>query len=95
MDRAQFEVQCRQQGYAEILERRMEPGVVNPTHTHDFDAQLFIIGGEMTIARGDGSRTYRAGDTCDVPAGTSHEERVGPAGVHYLAGRRHKTAAAG
>jgi hypothetical protein len=25
-----------------------------------------------------------------VPAGTAHEERVGPQGVRYIAGRRHR-----
>ena len=64
--------------------------LVNPTHTHEFDAQLLILGGEMTILRDGVAHTYRQGDTCEMPAGTVHEERVGPEGVRYLAARRHR-----
>jgi len=89
MNRAEFEARCRAEGYADIVERELAGGTVTPMHTHDFDAQLLVIGGEITIARDGAAQAYRAGDSCEVPAGTRHEERVGPAGVHYLAGRRH------
>jgi hypothetical protein len=32
--------------------------------------------------------SYKPGDTCDVPAGTAHEEHTEADGVRYLAGRR-------
>jgi hypothetical protein len=32
--------------------------------------------------------TYLPGDSCDVPAGTTHEEHTEADGVRYLAGRR-------
>jgi hypothetical protein len=48
----------------------------------------------MTIVRDGVPHTYRAGDSCEMPAGTLHEERVGPQGVSYIAGRRRQAAAA-
>jgi quercetin dioxygenase-like cupin family protein len=93
MDRTLFESQARKEGYKEPLEREMAANLVNPTHTHEFDAQLLILGGEMTILRDGAAHIYRQGDTCEVPAGTVHEERVGPEGVRYLAARRHTRAA--
>ncbi|HEX3954056.1 MAG TPA: cupin domain-containing protein [Stellaceae bacterium] len=94
MDRTAFEAILREQGYHEVFDREMAASTVNPTHTHDFDAQLLILGGEMTIVRDGVPHTYRAGDSCEMPAGTLHEERVGPQGVSYIAGRRRQAAAA-
>ena len=93
MERTQFESRIRQQGYAEVIERDMAANVVNKAHAHEFDAQLLILEGEITIVRAGTSQTYRPGDTCEVPAGTEHEERVGHEGVRYLAARRHQVAA--
>jgi quercetin dioxygenase-like cupin family protein len=88
MDRAVFEARLREQGYGEAAEREMAANTVNAAHTHDFDAQLLILDGEIAIARGGIAHTYRPGETCEIPAGTPHEERVGPDGVRYIAGRR-------
>ena len=90
MDRTAFETELQQQGYAEIVDRRMEAGVVNPEHAHEFDARLLILDGAMTIASEGATRTYRAGDTFSMGAGCRHAEHAGPDGVRYLAGRRHK-----
>ena len=88
MDRASFEARLREQGYQTVVEREMAANTVNETHTHDFDAQLLFLDGDMTIVRGGKAQTFRAGDTCEVPAGTVHAEQIGPQGVRYLAGRR-------
>jgi len=88
MERAAFEARVGQQGYGEVLDREMAANTVNQTHAHEFDAQLLILDGEMTIVRDGKPQTFRVGDTCEVPAGTTHEERVGAQGVRYLAARR-------
>jgi quercetin dioxygenase-like cupin family protein len=90
MDQTEFETAARRDGYAEIVDRRMEANHVNPDHVHEFDARVLVIEGEMTIAQGGVSHTYRAGDMCALAAGTLHSEQCGPGGVRYLAGRRHK-----
>ena len=94
MNQAQFESEVREQGYREIVDRRMEAGAVNPEHAHEFDARLLILEGEMTIVCGGEERTYRSGDTFAMAAGRPHTECCGPQGVRYLAGRRYQQAAA-
>lgn len=88
MDRAGFEARLRDEGYHEVADREMPANTVNQSHAHDFDAQLLILDGELTLLRDGVAQTYRAGDSCQVPAGTAHEERAGPQGVRYIAGRR-------
>ena len=95
MNRAEFEKKLAAEGYGETVEREMEAEHFNAEHSHEFDALLLFLGGEMTIACNGKPQTFRAGDTCSVPAGTPHTERVGAGGVHYLAGRRHPAQAAG
>lgn len=90
MDRVAFETQLRERGYAEVIDRRMEAGTLNPEHQHEFDAYLLVLEGAMTIAAEGGERTYRAGDTFTMTAGCRHSEQSGPEGARYLAGRRYR-----
>jgi quercetin dioxygenase-like cupin family protein len=94
MERVEFEAALREAGYLEVADRRMEPNKTNPEHSHEFDARLLILEGEMTIARDGEARTYRAGDTFAMNAGCLHTEQCGPEGVRYLAGRRYQQKAA-
>jgi quercetin dioxygenase-like cupin family protein len=89
MDRTAFEAELKAQGY-ELIERRMDADHFNPEHVHEFDARLLFLNGEMTITRAGKAQTFRAGDICEVAAGTLHTEKCGPDGAHYLAGRRFK-----
>ena len=88
MDRTTFETELRQQGYAEVVDRRVEANSVNPEHAHEFDARLLVIEGAMTINAEGHERTYRAGDSFAMTAGCRHTEQSGPEGARYLAGRR-------
>ena len=88
MDRTEFENGLRRDGYDAALDRHMDANATNPEHSHEFDARLLIIEGEITIGQGGVDRTYRTGDSCAFPAGTKHTEHAGPQGVRYLAGRR-------
>ena len=92
MDRTTFENALREQGYGEVVDRRMEPGAVNPTHAHEFDARMLVLEGAMTIAAEGGEHSYRAGDVFEMPAGRRHSEAAGPEGARYLAGRRYRSA---
>jgi len=89
MDQATFEAELRQQGYAEIVDRRMEANSINPEHAHEFDARLLVLEGAMTITAEGEQRTYRAGDTFAMTAGCRHTEACGSDGARYLAGRRY------
>ena len=45
MDRTVFETELREQGYAEVVDRHMEPDALNPEHAHEFDARLLVLKG--------------------------------------------------
>src|SRR4051812_20780313 len=90
MDRKAFEAKLRTDGYTDVVDREMPAGNVNPSHSHEFDARLLVVSGEMTLVREGGAETYRSGAIFEVPSGTVHEERAGPEGAHYIAGRRHR-----
>jgi len=89
MNRTEFETQAKADGY-EIVDREMAAGHVNPEHSHEFDARLLMLEGEMTVTYKDGPVTYRAGETCALEAGTPHAEQCGASGARYLAARRFK-----
>jgi len=89
MNRTEFETELREQGYQEVADRRMGANTTNPEHSHEFDARLLVLEGEMTITSEGEERTYRAGDTFAMTAGCRHTEHCGPQGVRYLAGRRY------
>lgn len=91
MDRTEFEAMLRRDGF-ELVAREMGANIVNPDHTHDFDARVMVTAGAMTMAMGNERRTYGPGEWCAVPAGTVHAEEAGPSGVSYVAGRRQPTA---
>jgi quercetin dioxygenase-like cupin family protein len=91
MNQTEFETELGEQGYSEVIDRRMEANSLNPEHAHDFDARLLVLDGAMTIISEGQERMYRAGDTFSMPAGCRHAEQCGPEGVRYLAGRRYPT----
>ncbi len=91
MDRTTFEAELQQQGYAEMVDRRMEANSTNPEHAHEFDARLLVLEGAMTITAEGQQRTYRAGESFAMTAGCRHTEQSGSAGARYLAGRRYPT----
>ena len=87
MNRAEFEADLRREGY-ELREGQIDPNVHRDAHAHDFDARLFVLEGSVTLVFGSDRVTYGPGDSCNVPAGTMHEEHTEADGVGFLAGRR-------
>jgi mannose-6-phosphate isomerase-like protein (cupin superfamily) len=87
MNRAEFEADLRREGY-ELREGEIKPNEHRGFHAHEFDAQLFVLEGSITLVFGADRCTYGPGDSCNVLAGTMHEEHTEADGVRYLAGRR-------
>lgn len=87
MDQTAFESDLRRDGFTPVF-ASLRPRTTEANHCHDFDARIFILGGEITITRDNKPETFRAGQCCEVPAGSMHAELVGPQGVAYLSGRR-------
>jgi quercetin dioxygenase-like cupin family protein len=87
MDRLEFEAELRRDGFR-VVNASLRPNLRVANHCHDFDARLFVLGGEITITRDNNPETFRAGQCCEVPTGCMHAEHVGPEGVAYVSGRR-------
>jgi mannose-6-phosphate isomerase-like protein (cupin superfamily) len=87
MDQHEFAADLRRDGFRPVY-ASLRPNMKEANHCHDFDARLFVLGGEITITRDNTPETFRAGQCCEVPAGCMHTEQVGPEGVAYLSGRR-------
>ena len=94
MNRTEFEADLRREGY-ELREGKIDPNVHRDAHAHDFDARLFVVEGSVTLVFGSDRVTYGPGDSCNVPAGTMHEEHTEGDGVRFLAGRRPAAKVAG
>jgi quercetin dioxygenase-like cupin family protein len=95
MERAEFERKLQAEGYTELFDRKMEVSGTSAEHSHEFDALLFVLNGQMTSACNGKPETFRAGNLCSVPAGTMHTEQFGAGtdGVHYLAAWRYPAGA--
>lgn len=87
MDRDTFEAALQSDGYT-CREGSIEPHAHRPAHTHEYDVQLLVLDGAITLVFGSERHSYGPGDLCTVPAGTVHEEHTGADGVRYLIGRR-------
>jgi uncharacterized protein YjlB len=62
------------------------PGVRYPAHEHAYDKVIAVERGAITFGLPETGATVAlvAGDRLELPAGTSHDALVGPAGVSCL-----------
>lgn len=90
MSAEQFLIELASDGYAEVRHRNFDRGEDSQPHSHDFDTRLLVQQGELTIVWGEISRTYKAGEILEIPAGQLHCERYAPAPVRFIAGLRHR-----
>ena len=88
MDTAEFTDALARDGYADISTRSQAPMLYNGAHSHPFDVRALMIAGELTLSHDSKTQVCRAGDVFTMAAGCMHEERYGPEGATYLAGRK-------
>jgi quercetin dioxygenase-like cupin family protein len=88
IDEEEFREQLRRQGFSRVYVWQDAPGAFYPDHTHEGLTGHIILDGEMTLSMRGKSKTYRAGDRCDVPAGAVHAARMGPEGCRYMIGEK-------
>lgn len=88
MNTETFTAEAKAAGFNDIYERDLTVATGPEPHTHDFDARLMVTGGSITLTIDDKATTYTTGDTCEVPRGTMHAEKVGPKGVQLLVAKR-------
>jgi mannose-6-phosphate isomerase-like protein (cupin superfamily) len=80
------QLQC--EGFSHTFIWEDGPNARYPNHTHRVETAHIILSGEMTLTMAGESKTYRAGDRCDVPANAVHSALMGPTGCRYLIGER-------
>jgi mannose-6-phosphate isomerase-like protein (cupin superfamily) len=78
--------QLESEGFSHTFVWQDGPEANYSDHTHAGFTAHIILDGEMTLTMDGQSRTFRAGDRCDVPAGAVHSARMGPRGCRYLVG---------
>ena len=88
MDEGKLAHTLEREGFRHTYVWQDRPNVSYPDHTHPVETAHIILSGEMTLTTDGESRTYGAGERCDVPAGVVHSAQVGPRGCRYLIGER-------
>ena len=88
MNVAELEKKLRSEGFGYTYVWQDGPDQSYSEHTHPVETAHIILEGEMTLTVDGKSTTYRAGERCDVPTGTVHAARMGPAGCRYLIGEK-------
>jgi mannose-6-phosphate isomerase-like protein (cupin superfamily) len=88
MDEKNLAEGLRQEGFRHIYVWQDGPNTFYGEHVHDRETAHIILSGELTLTMNGGSKSYCAGERCDVPAGASHSARMGPRGCRYLIGER-------
>jgi len=88
MDEGELERGLRAEGFRRTYVWQDSAHTHYPAHTHATLTAHIILDGEMTLTISGESRTYRAGERCDVPAGTVHAARMGAHGCRYLIGEK-------
>ena len=88
MNLARLEEQLHAEGFLHTYVWQDGPNACYSDHAHPNETAHMILDGEMSLTIAGESRTYRAGERCDVPAGTVHSARMGPQGCRYLIGEK-------
>src|SRR5262249_3939730 len=72
-------------GRYEVFEVQATPGGGAAAHRHPWDEEFHILEGQIDIQMGRSCRTYVAGESLRVPAGTLHGFRAGAQGARFMA----------
>lgn len=88
MDAREWEKKLRKEGFSHFFVWQDGPDAFYPDHTHSILTAHIILDGEMSLSMEGETRTCKAGDRVDVPAGTVHSAKMGPRGCKYLVGQK-------
>lgn len=90
MNEKELTAQLVSEGFSHTYIWEDVPHARYPNHTHKVETAHIILNGEMTLTMDGVTRTYRAGERCDVPANAAHSACMGPKGCRYLIGERER-----
>ena len=66
MNQSDFEADLKREGY-QVFYGGLRAGEVNPDHTHDWDARVMVIGGEITLTRDGKAETFLSETAAPLP----------------------------
>jgi quercetin dioxygenase-like cupin family protein len=89
MNRQEFEAKLRTDGFIEIEAKTLSARPPNHQHGHDHAVRGLVLTGAFTVICGGTPRTYRPGETFEVPKGVEHSEEIGGEGAEVLIGRKY------
>ena len=89
MDKNEFDVQLRTEGYTQIELKVLAPRPANEGHGHPYAVRGLVLAGAFTIIEGSKPTTYGPGEVFTVAAGCVHSEEVGTEGAEILVGRKY------
>ncbi|MGE4045723.1 MAG: HepT-like ribonuclease domain-containing protein [Acetobacteraceae bacterium] len=61
-----FGAVLRSDGYR-VVNTSVKLNLIVPNHRHDFDAKVWVLGGDITITRNSNPTTFRTGQCSEVP----------------------------
>lgn len=70
----------------DVTEWHDDAGTSYDEHAHPYREVRIVLRGSITFVLTDGDVTLGPGDRLDLAAGRRHAAKVGPEGVHYIAG---------
>jgi mannose-6-phosphate isomerase-like protein (cupin superfamily) len=88
VDEKKLAADLRKEGFRHTYVWQDGPNAHYAEHTHNEETAHIILSGEMTLTMNGESRTFCAGERCDVPALAAHSAHMGPRGCRYLIGER-------
>ena len=88
MEMKSLERRLQREGFLHTYIWQDGANVFYADHAHAGETAHIILDGEMTLTQAGETRTYAAGERCDVPAGVAHSARMGPRGCCYLIGEK-------
>src|ERR1700733_15267498 len=80
--------QLAAEGFSHTFVWQDGPQAHYPDHTHPGLTAHVILEGEMILTMDGKSRTFRAGDRCDVPAGATNSAKMRRRGCRLLVGEQ-------
>lgn len=80
--------QLHAEGFTHTYVWQDGPNTFYAEHKHPIETAHVILDGDMTVIQGKTTKTFGAGERCDVPAGALHAARMGPRGCRYLIGEK-------
>ena len=88
MTEAEFRAMAREKGYGEIQQGDVGPGFDEEMHTHDYSVLSMTTAGEFILTTENETTVVKAGDWCEIPAGSLHKEQTGSESASYMMAKK-------